>query len=1056
MLILSCLFLSVGLIYSQTITVNGIVVDDAGIEVVGASVVVKGTTTGVATDVDGKFSLNVPSNSTLVFSLVGMKKKEMKATPNMNVVMESDEAVLDEVMVVAYGTVKKSQFTGSAARVGSDAIKDVQAGSITKSLAGRMSGVQVSSTSGRPGADAVIRVRGTGSINAVSTPLYVVDGVPYEGALNAINPRDIESMTVLKDAAANSLYGARGSNGVILITTKTGGGPGRSSKARITVDTKWGSNSLGTPLYDMIDDSGQYYETAWRALRNQQVYNLGASPAAAGLTASSTLVGKMGGYNSFNVPNQKLIDPNTGKLNPEAVRLYQDNWKDEILKTGFRQEYQVGISGASDKTSYLMSMSYLGDEGIIPNSEFNRFTGRVKVDQFVNSWLKVGANMSYARTKTKFTADGDGTDFNTEGNTQGNNAFYTLQSMGPIYPIYEYDAEGNRLLYEDGQPIYDFGSGDYNSKHKRPVGANANPIGSQLLDQDKDRSNTFSGQAYVEARFLNDFKFTANLKYDNQDNYRLDYLNGLYGQFADNRGISSRITRRTTGLTANQLLTWVKQFGDHSVDVLAGHESYQFRYNYAYASKRQFYDLSNVELDGAVSDPQSSSSENNYRVESYLSRVQYDYLSKYFLSASFRTDGSSLFYKDERWGQFWSVGGSWLVTKENFMQNIEWLDELKYKMSYGTQGNDRLFALTDRRGVSPWANQYRVKPSGGGIALESDYVGNKNITWEKSKAFNTGIEFSIFNGRLSGGVEYFRKGVSDMLFYRKVPLSAGYAEYPDNIGDMVDQGVEIELNTNILSTKDWHWSVYLNATHISNEVTNLPGESKEEGISNGLFWFKEGKSRYDYYLADYVGTDENGKSMWYKDVLDANGDATGERVTTTKFSEATRYYQGCALPTIYGGLGSTVTWRDFDFSLHTAFQFGGTGYDYIYKSLMHGGEEGRAWHKDILNSWSDTNQNTDIPRLQAGDSDITQNYSNRWLISSDYFSIQNITLGYTFPKTLLGKLNIEALRVYGTAENLALFSKRKGYDPRQSITGVNAYGRYTPARTISFGLNLEF
>ena len=1048
LLIFSCIFLSVGLVYSQrSITATGTVIDDTGIEVVGASVVLKGTTTGVATDIDGKFSLNVPEGGTLVFTLIGMETVEAKATTNMKVVMNNDEELLEEVVVVAYGTAKKSQFTGSAAMVGAESIKEIQSGSFTKGLEGRMAGVNVTSKSGNPGEDATILIRGTGSILAESRPLYVIDGVPYEGKLNSINPRDIESMTVLKDAAANSLYGARGSNGVILITTKGGK---RGSKPRVSVDAKWGISSLGNPLYDMIDDSGQYYETYWRAIRNQQMYSVGATPAAAGLVASQTLVNKLGGYNSFNVPNGMLVDPNTGKLNPSAKLLYQDDWEDEILNTGFRQEYQANVTGGTDQTTYLISLSHLNDEGLIKNSGFERFTGRLKLDQDITRWFKVGANMSFARTKTNFYDD---------NNTNGSNPFYLLHSMGPIYPIYEYDAEGQRMVDKNGNYIYDFGSGDVNKSHKRPVSSSANPIGTQVEDLDRSRINFFQGHVYAEARFLNDFKFRANLSYDNQDSQQLVYQNGLYGQFKNFKGITSKYIERTSGLTGNQLLTWMRKFDDHNLDVLLGHESYQYRYNYNYSSKRTFHDLGNVEMDGAVADPQAASYENNYRVESYLSRFQYDYLSKYFFSASFRTDGSSMFHKDERWGQFWSVGGSWLLSSEDFMKQYRWINELKVKASYGTQGNDRLYKLTDKRAVSPWATQYVVKPAGDGIALEEYHVGNKKLTWEKSKAFNAGIEFSVLNNRLSGSIEYYNKSMTDMLFNRKVPNSSGFKAYPDNIGNMTDQGIDIELSATAYKSKDWTWDIYLNASHISNEITKLPSENSLDGVEAGLFWYQEGQSRYDYFLKDYAGVNDQGQTVWYKDVTEKNAegkDVVVGKELTTDYNAATRYYQGCALPTFYGGLGTTVRWRDIDFSLHTAYSIGGTGYDYNYRNLMHSGEEGQAWHKDILNSWTEQNQNTNIPRLQAGETTVNNNLSNRWLISSNYFSIQNLTLGYTFPRELLTKMHLSSLRVYGTAENLALFSKRKGYDPRHAITGVNGYGSYSPARTISFGLNVEF
>lgn len=1040
MFILSCLLLSVGFITAQTTRISGIVIDNAGEPVISASVVVKGTTVGTMTDLEGKFTINVPEGrNTLVFTLVGMKTVDVKVSPNMRVVMETDETLLDEVMVVAYGTAKRSQFTGSASVVKADDIKDVQVASVSKALAGKMAGVQVTSTSGRPGADATIRIRGTGSINASNNPLYVVDGVPYQGQLNAINQQDIESITVLKDAAANSLYGARGANGVILVTTKKGTSDGKS---KVSVDAKWGVNSRAIPLYDMVSNPADYYELYWQSMRNQQYYSIGSSWSNAGVIASRDLVSTLGGYNIYDVPNGKLIDPVTGKINPNGKILYQDSWEDEIFKNGLRQEYQVGVSGGSNKTSYYLSLSYLDDKGIVDNSGFKRITSRLRLDHNVNNWFKVGANAAYTNSKTKFT---------NEDGTEGSNMFYIVQSMAPIYPVYEYDANGNRLYEKNGTPIYDFGSGNVNPSHLRPVSSMANPIASQILDQETDRVNTFSGQVFAEIRFLNDFKFITNVRFDNSDNLGLVYQNGQYGQFASFGGISTRYTERSTAITANEMLQWTKAFGNHNFDAMLSHESYQRKYNYTSASKRNFFDASNMELTGAIATPQASSYETNYNVESVLSRVQYDYLSKYFFSASFRTDGSSKFYKDNRWGQFWSVGGSWLLTKENFLKPVNWLDELKFKASFGQQGNDNL----NSGGIVPWANQYTVKPNGDNIALERSYIGNRNITWEKSNSFNTGIEFSLLKSKIYGSVEYFNRLTQDLLFSRKMPPSAGYSSYPDNIGDMLNQGVEVELTGSLIRTKDLSWTLSLNATHTVNEMKKLPPENKEIGIDAGLFWYREGKSIYDYYLWDYAGVDSEGKSQWYKDIVDGNGNVTG-RELTTDYTEATRYYQGSALPDVYGGISTSVSWKGLDLSIQTMYQLGGTGYDYTYRSLMHAGEEGRAWHKDIFNSWTPENRDTNVPRLEKGNTGSNQAYSNRWLISTDFFSIQNIMLGYTFSKSMLNKLGISSLRVYGVADNVALFSKRKGYDPRESVSGTNGYGRYTPIRTLSFGLNVEF
>ncbi len=1008
---------------------------DDGEPLIGVSVLVKGTTKGAYTDMDGKYTVAASAGDVLVFTYTGMVTQEVKAQgKELNVGMNADVETLEEVMVVAYGTTTKRTFTGSASTVKGKEIAKLQTGNVTKALEGAAAGVQFASSSGQPGSSGSIRIRGIGSISATTTPLYVVDGMPYEGDISSISASDIESMTVLKDAAANSLYGSRASNGVILITTKKG----QAGAVRVTVDARVGVNQRAVPNYDVMDDPAMYYQMTWEAMRNDQHYRLGYSWAEAAMYASGNMIKQLGGYNNYYAPDNGIIDPTTGRVYSSARLAYHDTWDDEMFKQGTRQEYSATIAGGDSKTSYFLSFGYLNDEGYVVNSDFERYNTRVKLDREVTKWLKVGTNLTYSHLKRNSVQ---------EANTAGDNMFYMAQVMAPIFPVYLYNKDTKQPVYDSkGNRRFDFGD---DGGYARPVASMTNPVASQSLDKNNADWNIFNGKFFADIKVW-EFKLTVNYSVDVSNNLGLQYQNGLYGQFKDNDGVSSRRGERNVTQSANQLLTWGKEFGKHSIDVLAGHESYENDYNAWSAKKEKFLDPDQIELAGAIKNPAASSSASRYALESYLSRVQYNYADRYYLTASFRRDGSSRFHPDSRWGNFWSVGGSWRMNEEEFMSGAEWLSELKLKASYGTQGNDNLAIGGD----APWADQLQIVANGEDIALVRVYRGNKDISWEKSGTFNAGFDYAVLNRRLSGSLEYFYKKTSDMLFSRPIAPSSGDASYPDNIGDMVNQGVEFDLTGVLLKTRDFEWTANINATHFTNEIVKLPPERSADGITNGNFKLMEGRSIYDYYIKDYAGLTADGRSQWYMDVKDANGNVTGV-TTTTDHAQATDYYQGNAVPKIYGGLGTSLSYKGVDFSIQTAYQLGGKGYDAAYASTMTSYSYGQNMHKDMLNRWTPNYTDTDVPRLQSGN-DFDNRSSSRWFVSSNYFNIKNITLGYTFPKAWVNKVNIATLRVYAVADNVYLFSARRGYDPRTSWSGASTQGLYAPIRTISLGLNLSF
>lgn len=970
-----------------------------------------------------------------------MKSQEVAVKPVLNVALKGDNQMLDEVMVVAYGTAKKSSFTGSASMIKNEKIEKMQASDVTKALAGAVSGVQITTASGAPGSGTSIRVRGLGSINASSEPLIVVDGSPFDGDLNMINSQDVESMTVLKDAAANALYGARGANGVVLITTKRG----KTGKASITVDAKWGSNSRGVPEYDVMRDPAMYYMTYWRELKGLYEANGVENP---GQMASNNLISANDvglSYNITTVGDNEIVLPD-GTFNPNAKIKYQDDWEKELFNSGLRQEYNINMNGANDKTNYYLSFGYLNDEGYIVKSNFERYSARLRLEHQFNQYIKMGGNFSYVNTETVATSATEEQD-----QTAGTNMFYVSRVMAPIYPVYKRDENGNFMYDSRNRIVYDYGN---EVGHQRPVLGNSNALGSQSLDDRKYNTNYFTGNMFAEVSFLKDFKFTFRAGLENDNTRSMVFQNGEYGQFTAQNGIASHGSSRSTTINLQELLTWEHAFGDHSFNVLIGHETYQNKYEYLYGSKNNFALWGSTSMDFAVSNPQTGSSVTEYSTEGFLGRLEYDYKDKYYLSGSYRRDASSVFHPDHRWGNFWSIGASWRLKEENFLKDVEWLDNLKYKISYGSQGNDFLL-LNGVRNRYAYMDQFTVSNNNGQPAITQSYKGNELLKWETNYNFNTGVEFSMFGGRLNGGMEFFSRYAKDLLFNRPLAISSGSNSYPDNIGDMRNTGFEIELNGDIIRTDKINWNLFLNATTYKNKILTLPEEKRESGVWNGIFKMVEGGSYYDYYTKEWAGVDpEDGSAMWYKDITDDKGNVTGKE-TTKSYSKATDYKVGCALPDLYGGFGTSVTAYGFDFNIAFSYQIGGKGYDYTYAGLMNSGQgAGTNFHKDILNAWTPENPYSGIPKLNAKATNDNSS-SSRFLTSTSYLSLQNISFGYTLPKKWISSIGCEKVRVYFVADNVALVSARKGYDPRTNWNGESNYN-YSALRSISGGITVNF
>lgn len=1061
-IVLSLIAVFVFLAYAtaQNRQISGTVSDANGHPVAGATVIVDGTSLGTTTNTAGEYTLSAPVNGTLVVTFVGFEPQQLPIAgkTRINVTMKEDAQAIDDVIVVAFGTAKKEAFTGSAAVIKSDEIAKVQTSNVATALVGRVAGVQTSSTSGDLGKTPSIRVRGFGSINAGKEPLWIVDGMPYEGDLNNLNTNDIESMTVLKDAASNALYGARGANGVIMVTTKKA----KSGDAVVTIDAKWGVNSKALEEYDVITSPAQYYETHFKALYGYYAQTNPAAKAYALASSGLTSNGTGGlGYNVYTVPEGQALIGTNGKLNPNATLgrkiiyngqeywLTPDDWIDEAYQSAFRQEYNVNISGATERSSFYASLGYLDNTGIIKSSALERYTARLKADYQAKKWLKVGGNMSYAHFSNSNGNSNEGSSSSTA------NIFAFSAQMPPIYPVYIRDGSGRIMVDDNGYQMYDYGDKG-NAGLTRPLLPGANGLQTSWLNKKKAEGNAFSGSGFVDISLYKGLKLTVNGS-TNIDETRTTYLNNqYYGQFAEAGGTISKYHTRDIAYNLQQILNYNETFGKHNVGLIVGHEYYQKKYYYLSGTKSKLFSYDNEELGGAVVDGAGAHSYiDDYNSEGYFMRAQYDYAGRYFVSGSYRRDASSRFHPDHRWGNFWSVGAAWLLNQENWF-DAPWVNMLKLKASYGSQGNDNI-------GNYLYTDTYSIENNNGEIAVLFGQKGNPNITWETNTNLNIGTEFGFWNNRLSGSVDFFNRKTSDMLFAFSVPSSLGYSSYYANVGDMVNRGVEVELNADLIRTKNVLWSFNLNLTHVKNEVTYLAPEHKSttvegyKGYIDGSYFVGEGLPLYTYYLRSYAGVDpETGASLWYKDVKGDDGKIT--RTKTSDYTSATRYLHDSAIPSVYGGFSTSVSAYGVDFSISFNYQIGGKVYDSGYASFMsspYGTTVGTNYHKDILKAWTPENKGSDIPRLQYGDQ-YTTSVSDRFLTDASYLNISNINVGYTLPSKITQKFGVQKLRVYLACDNVVYWSKRQGLDPRYSFTGATNFSNYSPIRTISGGVTVQF
>ena len=1060
-------------VLAQTRTVTGRITDPQGNSVANASVTVKGTNTGTTTASDGSFTLTIPTSArALTVTSVGYQAHEITlgSTPTYNLTLSANTQSMDEVVVVAYGTQRRGAATGSIAQVNAKQLENRPITNALNALVGAAPGIQTSTPSGAPGSSPGIIIRGIGSYSLSSGPLYVVDGVIYDGGFSNINPDDIETITVLKDASTTALYGSKGANGVVMITTKKA----RKGKQNLQFKVQTGFSNPAIPQYPTVN-AFQYYPLAWEAYRNSLVYGTGLTTPttldSAGLIASGLLpryttganAGRqifrggsfddiyqiLGKYNPFNVGNTAIVLPN-GQINPNASLRYGDdlNWLDQSTRRGTRNEYGLQFSSATDKFDLFSSFSYLKEGGWGLRSDLSRFSARVNANAKVTDWFRSGFNLAGNRTK-----------FNNSATGGIVNPFYFSRYIAPIYPVYLHDPVTGEIVKDaTGNPRFDFGN---DNGYGRPYNSGRHTIAEHLWNRDNDVRDVISARGFGEIVFAPWLTFTTNISTDITNNESENYENPTVGDGFPS-GRYSRGATRVTSYTFNQLLNFNRRFGSaHNVDLLLGHENYDYkttgisgmRVNQAFENIYQFSNF------GTINSLTSSFAEN--RSEGFFSRLNYDYNGKYLLSASLRRDGNSKFPTDIRWANFWSIGIGWSLDKENFLSNVAWIDQLKLRASYGVTGNSETGNYPYQAGYSTgWDDDTRA-----GVILSS--LGSPQLTWETQKPLDIGLDFTLFKSRLYGTLGYFYRSSSGLIFDVPLPLQNGGTNannfrVSQNIGEIVNKGLEAQISVVPVRSRNLNWTATVNATHYKNELTKMPEATP--ALTVVPFKREVGRSVYDFFTRDYYGVDPQTGSALYKGVLNYNpansliiakSGGGFDTVTIDHNNARQDYLNKTSLPDVYGSFSNNLSYKNFELGFVITYQIGGYVYDGVYAGLMSTATNGGTYHTDILRRWQKPGDITDIPRLDNTRSAQFGATSDRFLTSATYFSINNISLAYQLPKSFLSLINATAARFFVSGENLHFFTKRKGMNVNGNFSGQTS-DSYDAARIINAGISVNF
>lgn len=1156
--------------------VSGKVTDEAGEPCVGANVLIKGTTTGTMTDLDGNYSLpHVKQGSILVFSSIGYTSQEVRlgSSSVVNVVLKSDADFLNEVVIVGYGTAKRKDLTGSLTQIDDKLIASQNSSSATKALEGAVPGIVYASVDGQPGNDAGLRVRGLGSTNVgASNALVIIDGVPAQGdnPLSNMNQEDIASITVLKDAASTAIYGSRGANGVILVTTKRGD----SGRTKISFQARAGWNTVGSYKVGQVDNAAGIYEYLWQSIYNSYRYGVnGAGPAlnketgeyytnignpnvshdAAAEFASQHLFNyiglndsfgrnMLGNYMAYNVPGATYTPDGTGssasstmtgaylvgtdgKINPNASLLYDDTYADALLKTGFRQQYDLSASGGSDKEDHYLSLGYLTDPSYVPNSRFERITGRANINVYLFKWLKVGANVGYTRSRTNY--QGTYWAARNSGSNQGNITRY-VNGHTPIVPFYAHDAEGNYIYDKNGDRVRNY---LYNSTYS-PLGQTGNNYGSTdimyAMDNDirEDLTSTLNTRTYIEIPFLDHFTFRTDFAYDKINRTTTVYYNGTTGRAASIGGYFGKRMNDIEVMNLQHRLTYNQDFGKHHVDAMALFEDSDWEQqtvNWGSADEfiPGFLAAGNFvgRYYGAGSAPTPGYGHDIERMRSWLGRANYIFADKYYVSGSVRRDGSSKFRKENRWGTFWSVGAGWRFTEESFMQDLRdsWLNNGKLRASYGVIGNQNGIGRYQTYRTWGYSTTYQTtnngtgRPTGDSYKLSMGGLVNTQLTWEETKTFDVGLDLTLFN-RIDLTFDWYNRVTGNSQFNQPVSyLAMGQTTLPRNIAELTNRGIELDINADIIRTKDIRWNVAFNITHYTTKLTDLPDDAipaHAEGLPDGTWednqgsWASAGGSQqaanvylrgigrdwFNLYMYKYAGIDQNsGLPMYFHRVTEADHAAgkykdteVGGSVKTTNYANASKYEVGSAIPTFQGGFNTSFSYKNFYVNAQFAYQIGGKFFSRNYAEYLYNVVDAQMYRmmfvsKDVKgNTWTPDNTGAGFPMqwYPAGENSYfsgTSANGGNWsftdesLFSASYLRLKNLTLGYNVSKSLLNKLRIDKvvsnIKVFASSDNLFILSAAKAIDPTMSASGgYNDVDSYTfpNMRTYTIGINLDF
>ena len=1032
-------FLGFGAIaYAQT---SGTVNDKNGFPEMDVPVQIKGSNTVVYTDENGEFSIDAKVGDVL---LINGKEVLVTSTSLGNIETKSttDNIDLEETVITAYGVQKKETVVGSNVQIKSEKFEDRALTNVAKALEGAAPGVQFSTTTGQPGSSTNIQIRGVSSYNLSNAPLYVVDGAIFTGTLSDINPNDVESFSILKDAASTSLYGSSAANGVIMITTKNGK---KGKKGNLTFSMNTGVVTRGTPEYDRIS-ADDYYRLTWTAMRNgYQESNPGKTLEQANTWASENLISGNLKNNIYNVPDNQIII--NGQLNPNAKKLYDDfDWQDYTSRVGTIQQYNLNYSGANDNSTYFASLGYNNEEGYIIKSDFERYNARVKADSQVTNWLKLGVDVAGTLTKSKQANDSEGSSYI--------NPFYTARYMGPIYSPFLYDGFGNRMYDDNGNVLYD---GTVTRGRGAGAGAGRNVLQETLLNDNIRTTDNITTRAFAELKLAKGLTLRTNVSYDLQNRSTKAYGNKEVGDAIGTASLSFT-DYKTSAMTLNQILTYQKSFGKNNFQVDLGHESFERSTQYSYTRKTNEVVSGIKELANFLTITDANGYVYDLRKESYFGRINYDYNNKYSVSASVRQDQSSRFAPGFDKGTFWSTGAAWNLHREDFLANSSAVNLLKLRGSYGEVGNDG--GIGSNPGYQTDLNLYELRYNNAGESgILLSQIGSPNLTWEANQQFDVALEFGFLNNRISGSVEYYQRRTEDLIF--AVP-TAGSVGVPGrsinkNIGTLENRGIEVQLSLGIIRNENFRWDLNVDASTVKNEMIKMP--DGQDAIINGTKRIAQGQSIYDYWLREYAGIDPNdGRTLYVQDTTKEDTSDTrtidGKKYTVNH-NNAQFSYVGSALPDLYGSISNNFSYKGFFLNTLFTYQLGGKTYDSNYSNFINISPTGGALHTDMLTAWQNPGDISNLPKLSTNNTTQNLAASSRWLVDSDYLSLRSATFGYNFKKDQIEKLGVSSMKLFVSGENLYSWTAKKGLEPVQSFNGTTSY-RYTPSRIVSVGLNVQF